>query len=91
VLCSNQSFWAGVRLSYLTRRAIGAEEPVVAQGSRVLLFRDPNQLSGLFLEASRQPGRTVRCAHTSKSPITPPLSPVDIVARLTGRPTGACQ
>src|SRR6185503_6084151 len=47
----DQPFRAGVCLTNLALRAIGAEEPVVTQRSSVLLLRDPDQLGRLLLEA----------------------------------------
>ena len=62
----DQPVRTGVRLANLARGAIGAQEPVVAQGSRVFLLRDPDALGCLLLETLEAARRTVMCALTSR-------------------------
>ena len=69
----DQSFRTCIRLTNLALSPIEAEEPVVAQRVCVLLLRDPDTLSRLFLEALQAlPGAPLMCAPSSRTAMCPP-------------------
>ena len=70
----DQAFRARVCLTNLALSAIATEEPVIAQRSCVALFRDPDALSPLLLEALEAARTHGHVRALSKWPIAPPLS-----------------
>src|SRR5262245_2709650 len=67
VVVLDQPLRAGVRLMNLALRAIAGDEPVVAQGSCVLLLRDTDALRRLLFEALQLPGSNCQVCEDLKS------------------------